>query len=188
MSKRRYQFIGEDFDLRFQRAFGLLAFSVNRHIIDHMRRICVELSMDPETAQIWGSLAHLNVLPNLPLASDPMLLLNELGQKKDAKLQPIRLNELTLVTGLPRETVRRKLENLRKLGKVDRTEDGKWFYLRAGVSNADREFTRNTVRQFLMTAQTLLSILDMVTLQELPGNRESSGIDTLIIPGLSEVD
>lgn len=174
MPKSRDPLISEDFDLRFQRAFGLLAFSVNRHIIDHMRRLCVELSMDSESAQIWGSLAHLNVLPNLPLGSDPMRLLNELGQKIDAELQPIRLIELTQVTGLPRETVRRKLENLRKLGKVDRTDDGKWFYLRAGVSDADREFTRNTVRQFLMTAQTLLSILDMVDIQQRPSNGESS--------------
>lgn len=166
MSKSRYQFIGEDFDLRFQRAFALLAFSVNRHIVDHMRRICVELSMDTESAQIWGSLAHLNVLPNLPLGADPMVLLDELGHKKDVELQPIRLTELTQVTGLPRETVRRKLENLRKRGKVGRTDDGKWIYLRAGVTEAEREFTRNTVRQFLMTAQTLLSILDMVDTQQ----------------------
>ena len=165
MSKSRYQFIGEDFDQRFQRAFGLLAFSVNRHIVDHMRRICVELSMDPESAQIWGSLAHLNVLPNLPLGTDPMVLLDELGCRKEVNLQPIRLTELTQVTGLPRETVRRKLENLRKQGKVSRTDDGKWLYLSTGITDAEREFTRNTVRQFLMTAQTLLSILDMVDTQ-----------------------
>ena len=172
MPKNQYQFIGEDFDQRFQRAFGLLAFSVNRHIVDHMRRICVELSMDVESAQIWGSLAHLNLLPNLPLASNPMQLLDELGQKKDAKLQPIRLVELTQVTGLPRETVRRKLEKLRKQGKVDRTVDGKWFYLNSGVTSAEREFTRNTVRQFLLTAQTLLSILDMVDMQQLSNDTE----------------
>ncbi len=166
MSKSHYQFIGEDFDQRFQRGFGLLAFSVNRHIVDHMRRICVELSMDPESAQIWGSLAHLNVLPNLPLGTDPMVLLDELGDRKEANLQPIRLTDLTQVTGLPRETVRRKLENLRKRGKVSRTEDGKWVYLSAGITEAEREFTRNTVRQFLMTAQTLLSILDMVDTQQ----------------------
>ncbi|WP_295002333.1 hypothetical protein [uncultured Dechloromonas sp.] len=165
-SKTRDQFITEDFDVRFQRAFGLLAFSVNRHIVDHMRRICIELSMDPESAQIWGSLAHMNVLPNLPLGADPMVFLDELGRKNDMTLVPIRLTELTQITGLPRETVRRKLENLRKLGKVERTDDGKWFYLNSGVTESDREFTRNTVKQLLMTAQSLLSILDMVDTQQ----------------------
>lgn len=170
-SNTRDQFITEDFDVRFQRAFGLLAFSVNRHIVDHMRRICIELSMDPESAQIWGSLAHMNVLPNLPLGCNPMEILDEMGQKKDSTLTPIRLAELTQITGLPRETVRRKLESLRKLGKVDRTDDGKWFYLSTGVTESEREFTRNTVKQFLMTAQSLLTILDMVDTQQ-----ESNGL------------
>lgn len=52
MRSDKTNLIPEDFDLRFQRAFGLLAFSVNRHIVDHMRRLCIELSLDPETAQI----------------------------------------------------------------------------------------------------------------------------------------
>lgn len=70
--------IPDDFDARFQRAFGLLAFTVNRHIIDHIRRINVDLGMDPEMALIWGTLAHLNILPSLPLGCDPMAFLNEL--------------------------------------------------------------------------------------------------------------
>ena len=49
--------VPDDFDARFQRGFGLLAFSVNRHIVDHMRRINLELGMDLEMAQIWGTLA-----------------------------------------------------------------------------------------------------------------------------------
>jgi DNA-binding IclR family transcriptional regulator len=102
----------------------------------------------------------MNILQDVPMYSDPMVLLDELGRKKDLKLEPIRLTDLTQVTGLPRETVRRKLERLRKLGKVDRTSDGKWYYLNPG--ELEREFTRNTVRQFLMTAQILVSILDKV--------------------------
>lgn len=164
----KYQFVQDDFDLRFQRAFGLLAFSVNRHIIDHMRRLCVDMSMDPETAQIWGTLAHMNVLPNLPLHTDPMVFLDELGRQSALSLSPIRLSELTQMTGLPRETVRRKLEKLRKQGKAERTEDGAWVYLHSGVGEDEREFTRHTVRQFLQTAQTLLVILDRVDTQGVP--------------------
>ena len=167
MQSDKTNLIPEDFDLRFQRAFGLLAFSVNRHIVDHMRRLCIELSLDPETAQIWGSLAHLNVLPNLPLGADPMVLLNEMGRKKEQALEPIRLAELSQITGLPGETVRRKLENLRKLGKVERTADGRWIYCATGVGPEVEEFTRNTVLKFLRTAQTLVTILGMVDTTQL---------------------
>lgn len=156
--------ISDDFDQRFQRAFGLLAFSANRHMIDHMRRIVVDLEMDPETALIWGTLAHMNILPHLPLGADPMTVLDEIGMKKDEGIQPLRLAELAQITGLPRETVRRKLARLQVLGKVDRTEAGKWFYLRTGVGEQEREFTRLTVLKLLRTAQTLISILEQVDL------------------------
>lgn len=166
VAQPNHNLVPADFDLRFQRAFGLLAFSVNRHIVDHMRRICVELSLDPETAQIWGTLAHMNVLPNLPLGTNPMETLDELGRNSNIAVTPVRLTELTQVTGLPRETVRRKLERLQTLGKCERTEDGTWIYLSAAVTELDVEFTRKTVLQFLKTAQTLLTILDMVEVEK----------------------
>lgn len=156
--------IPPDFDARFERGFGLLAFAANRHIINHMRRINVDLEMDPETALIWGTLAHMNVLPKLPLGADPMLLLDEMGMNRSREMQPIRLTELSQITGLPRETVRRKLERLRENGKVDRTPDGKWLYARTGVGDVEREFTRHTVAQLLRTAQSLLDILGKVDL------------------------
>jgi DNA-binding transcriptional ArsR family regulator len=154
--------IPDDFELRFQRAFGLLAFSANRHLIDHMRRIVIDLDMDPETALIWGTLAHMNNLPQLPLGADPMTVLNEIGMKKDTQIHPMRLAELAQITGLPRETVRRKLTQLQTLGKVERTETGKWIYLSAGVGEKEREFTRLTILKLLRTAQTLASILEQV--------------------------
>lgn len=154
--------IPDDFDLRFERAFGMLAFSANRHMIEHMRRIIVDLGMDPETALIWGTLAHMNILPHLPLGADPMTVLDEIGMKKDDRIQPLRLTELAQITGLPRETVRRKLMQLQVAGKVDRTEDGKWIYLRTGVGEHERAFTRLTILKLLRTAQTLASILEQV--------------------------
>ena len=162
MQSDKTNLIPEDFDLRFQRAFGLLAFSVNRHIVNHLRRMLLELSLDPETAQIWGSLAHMNVLPNLPLGSDPMEFLDEMGRIRDHVLEPIRLAELVQITGLPRETVRRKLEKLQKMGKVNRTVDNRWVYADTGIGQSEQEFTRDTVLQFLRTAQTLVTILGMV--------------------------
>lgn len=164
-AEKSQSLIPENFDARFQRAFGLLAFSVNRHLVDHMRRISMELSMDLETVQIWGTLAHLNVLPKLPLGANPMAFLDEMGKIPALVLVPIRLSQLSQITGLPRETVRRKLETLSRLGKVERNADGLWLYKDSGVTEAEIEFTRKTVVQFLNTAQTLLSILDQVPVQ-----------------------
>ncbi len=165
MDYSKNNLIPADFDERYQRAFGLLAFTVNRHVVDHMRRICVELSLDPETAQIWGTLANMNLLPNLALGANPMEILDELGRRKNLALTSVRLTELTQVTGLPRETVRRKLERLQALGKVERAEESGWLYCSAGVTELEVEFTRKTVLQLLQTAQALLTILEMVDVE-----------------------
>lgn len=166
MKQQTHNLIPADFDLRYQRAFGLLAFSVNRHIVDHMRRICLELSMDPESAQIWGTLAHMNLLPNLPLGANPMDVLTEMGKNRNIGTTPVRLTELTQITGLPRETVRRKLARLQQAGKVKRLEDGRWHYCATGIGELEIEFTRKTVLQFLRTAQALLTTLDMVDVEQ----------------------
>lgn len=166
MRKTQPSLIPGDFDIRFERAFGLLAFVANRHIIDHMRRLSLELNSDPNSALVWGVLAHLNLLPNLPLGCDPMLVLDEMGMKKDRTLVPVRLSVIVQVVGLPRETVRRKLELLRAAGKVERDADGKWCYLVAGVGQRERDFTRKTVLQLLKTAESMLQLLDQVNLDQ----------------------
>lgn len=165
-SKERTVTLSKDFDERFERAFGLLAFASNRFVLNHMRRICVELEMDLESALIWGTLAQMNVLANVPIDPDPMAMLDEIGLKKDIKLQPLRLSDLTQITGLPRETVRRKLDRLAKIGKVQRTEDGKWVYVREAIGLLERQFTKQSVVNLLSTANSLQSILEAVDVKQ----------------------
>lgn len=159
-----------DFEERYQRAFGLLAFTCNRFIMNHMRRICVEMNIDLESALIWGTLAHMNVLPMVPMNANPMTMLNELGLKKDKTLSPLKLSDLTLITGLPRETVRRKLERLREQGKVQRTPEGRWIYVQEGIGELERRFTRESILNMLATANALYGLLDQVELNATASN------------------
>lgn len=154
------------FDEKFNRAFGLLAFVGNRFILNHMRRISVEMKLDLETALIWGTLAHMNRLPYLAMNANPMEALDEIGMKINEELEPLRLTDLVQILGLPRETVRRKLENLRKMGKVERLDDGRWIYLGHMIGDVEREFTRETIVNFLQTAESLRQILGQVDLTQ----------------------
>lgn len=160
MSENSQRILPADFDQCFQQAFGLVAFAANRHILDHMRRITVELGMDLEMALIWGTLAHLNVMSALPPDSDLMAVLDDNGLAKFGKLEPVRLSDLAQVTGLARETVRRKLERLHALGKVERTDSGKWLFTNTGIDQASRDFTRETVIRLLRTAEAVIQALD----------------------------
>ena len=160
----------EDFDERYERAFGLLAFACNRFILNYMRRISIELDMDLETTLIWGTLAQMNVLANVPMDANPMTVLDDLGTKNDMKLSPLRLSDLTQITGLPRETVRRKLEKLAGMGKVQRTEGSRWVFVQEAIGDPERRFTKQSVQDLMSTAQSLQRLLEAVSLSSKQGD------------------
>lgn len=148
-------------EIRIERAFGLLAFIVNRHLIEHMRRVAMEMDMDFESAYIWGTLAHINVAPLLSPGAQPDELLGRDGRSRFSGI-PVRLTDIAQVTGMPRETVRRKLETLLKNGKVERTADGLWCYAKTGVDEHAVKFTKQTIRRLLKTADELRTTMEMV--------------------------
>ena len=148
----------DDFDQRFEKTFSMVAFATNRHLVDHMRRLITLLDMDVESALLWGLVAHLSVahamhpgaLPSDLLAPDGFML---------GEAHPVRLADLVQVSGLPKETVRRKLQRLRERGKLERSEDGRWAVLRTGVDETTYEFTRESVKRLLQTARVIEGIL-----------------------------
>lgn len=146
---------------RIQRSFGLLAFIVNRHLVDHMRRIALELDMDFEAAYLYGTVAHMNALKMVSPADDPMSVLNDQGLVH-VDPEGVRLADVAQVSGLPRETVRRKLEWLQKQGKVLRTANGLWCYDKQGVNEDVVEFTLVTIERYLKTAEEMRAVLDKV--------------------------
>jgi hypothetical protein len=151
-----------EFDRNFDRAFSLVAFAANRHLMNHMRRTTIALKMDLEMAYIWGSLAHSNVARHLPYGADPMLTLSESGQLPPMAFKPVRLTDLCQITGFSRETVRRKLIKLQAMGRVEHTTSGGWVYLPQSIDESVHNFTKETVLQLLATAQEITNILNRV--------------------------
>lgn len=152
----------DDIDKRIEAGFGILAFIVNRHLIEHMRRISKDLDMDFELAYLYGVLAHLNVAPLLVPGEAPSNLHEEISRSTRPDLVPMRLADVSQVSGLPRETVRRKLEQLQARGKAERTSDGLWKIVLVGVDEHTRQFTKETIRRFLKTAGELQQTLNKV--------------------------
>ena len=104
-----------DADQAFDGAFSLVAFVMNRFIIDHLLRSGRRLTgNDFEALVIWGVLAHQNVAHLMPPGSLPTAILTEKGRLAGATegLRPLRLRDIAQITGIPRETARRKLERL----------------------------------------------------------------------------
>jgi len=147
------------FDDRLRAGFGLIAFAVNRHVLHHMRRLGSEFGMDFETAYVLGTLAQLNVAPGLYPGAEPSAVLRSDGLVAGHTV-PVRLAQLCAVTGLPRESVRRRLLALQGQGKVQRTPHGLWVATERCADEQAFEFTRETVRSLLGTAACVRELLE----------------------------
>lgn len=143
-----------DFDAAFDRSFALASFAMNRFIVDHMLRVGRHLTHDDyESMVIWGVLAHQNIAHLLPPGSVPSEILNERGRLGyDKAMRPLRLRDVVQITRIPRETVRRKLEQLAQDGWVERVGDG-WLVRRDRAEPDLREFARESMRRFLAAAE-----------------------------------
>ena len=112
---------------QYWRAFSILAFAMNRFIVDHVIRSARLFDNDTEALILFGMLAHLNIVHLVPPGSSPSTTLNSDGRIPDSRerLRPVRLRDLSQITGRPRETIRRKLEQMRSNGLVLRFSKGR---------------------------------------------------------------
>jgi hypothetical protein len=138
----------------------VLAFAMNRFIVDHVLRSARQFDNDVETMTLFGLLAHLNVAHLMPPGSRPSQVLSEQGRVPDAQPQllPVRVRDLTLISGRPRETVRRKLGALLAQGRVLRVDDG-YVCNVASIDPQMQVLALDGVTRFLATAQLIQDAL-----------------------------
>lgn len=149
----------KSFDEAFNANFSLVSLIVNRHLINHMRRVVTQLDLDLESAYLWGILAHLNVIGSLRPETKIAALLDESGAPLKG-INPISLATLSQVSGFARETVRRKLLSLQERGKAQRLENGRWVVAISGIDENIEAFTKETVLQLLGVAEEVTDILE----------------------------
>jgi hypothetical protein len=144
----------EEMDLAFDKAFSLVAFIMNRHFIDHLLRCGRHIvDGDYEALVLLGVLAHQSVAHLMPPGAMPASVLNEAGRVagQPARLRPMLLRDLAAITGIPRETARRKLEKLAGMGYVERV-DTAWSISDTRLEPELRDFTRESTKRLLAAA------------------------------------
>jgi hypothetical protein len=159
----------------YWRAFSLVGFTMNRFIVDHVVRSARMFDNDIETMILFGMLSHLNVAHLVPPGSRPSQTLNAQGRVPDPQpqLRPVRIRDLTLISGRPRETIRRKVEALMAQGRVLRV-DGGYVLNVASVDPQMHALTLGGVKRFLEAArlmQDALSDAEQALAQQPPVTR-----------------
>jgi hypothetical protein len=144
----------------YGRAFGLVAFTMNRFIVDQVVRAARQFDNDTEAMILFGMLSHLNVAHLMPPGSRPSQALDAQGRVPDSQpqLRPVRVRDLTLISGRPRETVRRKLEALLAQGRVLRV-DGGYVLNVDSVDPQMQSLTLDAARRFLAAARLMQDAL-----------------------------
>ena len=135
------------------------AFVVERFLLQQLLRMARQMNGDFESMMILGVLRlqkaarSLAQTPTLPQAA---AMLNDLLPERLLQQPGLRSSDLSHVTGVPRETVRRKLERLQADGRVRRHDDGRW-HASEGVA-PPHAFNRDTLENFGATADLITAL------------------------------
>jgi DNA-binding transcriptional ArsR family regulator len=132
-------------------------FIVNSFLLHRLLRMARLVNGDFESLMILGALDLQRTAHSLAARSRlPRIALDDSLFESLLRKQGLRASDLAQLTGVPRETVRRKLERLQAAGRVRRHEDGRWHSCDTGKS-VTHAFLRETVDQFRATADLLAS-------------------------------
>lgn len=150
-----------NFDNAYNGAFSIVAYVTNRFLIDHLLRAGRMLTdNDFEALVIWGVLAHQGVAHLMPPGVMPSAVLDERGRfgESDHMIRPILLRDIAQITGIPRETTRRKLAQLAEKKYISKVKQG-WVISADRVEPELREFTRESAMRLLAVADEIMTAL-----------------------------
>jgi len=154
----------------FDRGFLALALHLNRLRLMSLQNLRQHHHGDLDQAQIASALMTVTVGAGLLRSEEALRRLRKDGLP-DPALGPWpkrsqRIRELVAATGLPRETIRRKLHQMEAQGEVERDATGGWLWA-MGQAAEGREIYRQEMRQLLVGVEQLRDLL--VDAQELLG-------------------
>lgn len=120
-----------------------LAYALNGHYVSHFIRCYKLFDGDLESCIILGEIAFYNAKEVFSKFSEVGLRDEEIKQL----LKGCNAYSISLATGIPRETVRRKVKKLKELGFISADEKNQLIFTNK-TSIEFSEFTKNTLELF----------------------------------------
>jgi hypothetical protein len=161
---------------------GLLAFALQ---LNRMRLLALQSLRelhrgDLEQAQISSALMTVTVGAGLLRSQEARLRLGKDGLPDPAHgpwpKRAQRISELVATTGLPRETVRRKLHQMESHGEAERDPTGRWLWV-MGEASKGREAYRSERRQLIAGVQQLAELEELGMRGSRPKKLAVSGVE-----------
>lgn len=154
MDQRRHD---DDFDTAYESSADSSQFIVDRFLVNQLLRLARQTDGDFDSLMIWSVLALQAQAAASRLNIDSLPKLRPAGLLPDALLRAdgLRSSDLAQVTGIPRETVRRKLERMQAKGRVERHQNGRWHAVSTGASAEAKQIALETARNLCEAADSL---------------------------------
>lgn len=149
-------------DDRFERHYLMLTYEVGQFMMDHLRRIYREFDGDIAMCMVLGEVGQHSasrfmreVLPRSGLDAKTLAT----DEVIDASVRRCNALSISDASGIPRETVRRKLDKLERMGWISRDSKGGLRVTRT-VGTRFKEIDRQTMTDLLELATRLRDVLD----------------------------
>lgn len=144
----------------FDRHYGEVTYHVGVFMMEYLRRLNSEFGGDLALAIVLGEIAHHStrrmIREALPASGkDAKTLLTD--EFVDANLRRCNMLSVAQASGVPRETVRRKVEKLVVLGLVSRAADGTLAITRKAGTHF-RGFDREQMQGLLELAERVRKV------------------------------
>jgi hypothetical protein len=138
-----------------------IAVLMNMMFVRHLVAVYRHFGGDLLAAIVLGEVAHHNLAPIVNRARTPHELseaLRALAGTREPTLLPTNAFSIAQATGIPRETVRRKLANLMRRGWIEKDAAGNLF-VTISPGRAFAAFHHERVQDVLETSRAIESLL-----------------------------
>jgi hypothetical protein len=146
----------------FDRHGGAVMVLMNTMFVRHLIGVYRAFDGDPVAAIVLGEVAHHNLVPMVNRARRPQELsetLRALVRSGRGNLLPTNAFSIAQATGIPRETVRRKIASLTRRGWMAKDAGGNLF-VSLKTHEAFAAFHVERLNDLLETAHAIESLLD----------------------------
>ncbi len=143
----------------FSARFYQLSYLLSRFIVPTMRDTYHEFGGDMLMTLVLGEIATHN-LGRFFAGDEPQLPESALNdpELQRSLLRPCNALSISNATGIPRETVRRRVKTLRELGLIEQDERGHLYVTQKAAERFQR-LTRSTLENLLPVAESLTALL-----------------------------
>jgi hypothetical protein len=146
----------------FDRHGGAVMVLMNTMFVRHLIGVYRAFDGDPVAAIVLGEVAHHNLVPMVNRARRPHELsetLRAMDRSWPGNLLPTNAFSIAQATGIPRETVRRKIASLTRRGWMVKDAGGNLF-VSPRTHEAFANFHLERLQDLLETARAIESLLD----------------------------